>query len=319
LLIPILVASDFIQHRKQRQRTLLIALAVLVVGAVFFGVVSHGLIPNSIRVKVAQGQFGWLGVSYFEAFHSYSWSTSLAWTLLVLGLIVLCLRPIGVAKTPLLLLLVFGAVQYLTYSIAKAPAGYPWYRFPAVIGFNLVAACGIRELLEFVGMLRTPMLQRNLLYNILLGICVGLSVSIFGFDSPAYFSSHYRYSGEYEEFGRWLKEIAGEDDTIAAAEIGYIGYYSQRPILDIHGLIHPRWRQQIAQHKYWWFAHRPNFVVTHTPSWPGEPSPNWPEALRQDFENNYHEIKVLGGIRLFALNKVNLLWQSQAFTNEHES
>jgi hypothetical protein len=41
-------------------------------------------------------------------------------------------------------------------------------------------------------------------------------------------------------FGRWLGAHAAPDAMIATPDIGAIGYFSQRPVLDLGGLVTPR-------------------------------------------------------------------------------
>ena len=40
-------------------------------------------------------------------------------------------------------------------------------------------------------------------------------------------------------WGRWFAEHARPDDTIAAPDIGALGYYGQRRVLDLAGLVSP--------------------------------------------------------------------------------
>jgi hypothetical protein len=41
------------------------------------------------------------------------------------------------------------------------------------------------------------------------------------------------------DVARWLSEHTEPDDLVAAHDIGAIGYYAERPILDLAGLISP--------------------------------------------------------------------------------
>ncbi|MFQ5600438.1 MAG: hypothetical protein ACE5G2_07785 [Candidatus Krumholzibacteriia bacterium] len=51
--------------------------------------------------------------------------------------------------------------------------------------------------------------------------------------------SHNYLSQNYEELGLWFKENTASDATIAISDVGAVGYFSERRILDMFGLIDP--------------------------------------------------------------------------------
>jgi hypothetical protein len=51
---------------------------------------------------------------------------------------------------------------------------------------------------------------------------------------------------EYRQVGRWLAANSEEDALVASIEIGVVGYYSQRAILDTMGLISPAMRGHLS-------------------------------------------------------------------------
>ena len=71
----------------------------------------------------------------------------------------------------------------------------------------------------------------------------------------------------YREVGTWLNRRTSPDATVAAWEIGAIGYYSDRPILDYLGLITPEARAAVARRDFkWWLRQRPpDYVVVRDP------------------------------------------------------
>ena len=44
----------------------------------------------------------------------------------------------------------------------------------------------------------------------------------------------------YREIAAWLRGHAQPGDTVAATEVGYFGYYTQQPILDLAGITSPQ-------------------------------------------------------------------------------
>ena len=51
----------------------------------------------------------------------------------------------------------------------------------------------------------------------------------------------------YRAVGDWLKENTPPDARVGTLEVGIIGYYSQRPMVDFAGLIQPEVARQLRQ------------------------------------------------------------------------
>ena len=82
----------------------------------------------------------------------------------------------------------------------------------------------------------------------------------------------YRLSPEYREAAAWMRSHGGADASLAATEIGYLGYFTDLRVVDLHGLIHPAVQGRMERRDYsWWQALEPRFVVVHEPPWFAEP------------------------------------------------
>jgi hypothetical protein len=112
----------------------------------------------------------------------------------------------------------------------------------------------------------------------------------------------YRLAADYSAVGRWIAQSTPPTARVACTEIGYLGFYSRRPIRDIHGLIHPEAMAPIAREEAdWWFTvDPPELIVVHDPPWRGEPSPEWwpPESLAA-FVDGYAEIHALPTLKVY--------------------
>jgi hypothetical protein len=94
-------------------------------------------------------------------------------------------------------------------------------------------------------------------------------------------SEPYRLASEYRQAAEIVSKHATEGDRVAAVEIGYLGYFSNCNILDIHGLIHKEAQPLIASgDQGWWLSRNPRFVVTHIP--PGMPNHTTVHFLRKN-------------------------------------
>ncbi len=163
------------------------------------------------------------------------------------------------------------AVAYVAGYSWLDVASFPWYFVPVLVVLGLVTALGLGYLLgdngtEAAGRERgvprppirwlLPGLGGLLLMAILLnrGAFMRTTVRIRG------------YRAAYEQAGQWLASNTPVHSRVASIEIGVIGYFSQRPMLDTMGLV----SAEMARHQVGWLetlayaidAHRPEYAVT---------------------------------------------------------
>ena len=79
----------------------------------------------------------------------------------------------------------------------------------------------------------------------------------------------------YPVVGEWLRDHTPPDANVGTLEVGMIGYYSQRRMIDFAGLIQPQVSNQLtAQTTYedaalWAVEHyRPDYLVLHENNFP---------------------------------------------------
>ena len=70
----------------------------------------------------------------------------------------------------------------------------------------------------------------------------------------------------YRRGAEWIKAHSEPNASIAYVEIGVIGYYSERPILDLMGLVTPEARPYVLQNNLLGAlkANPTDFVLAHT-------------------------------------------------------
>jgi hypothetical protein len=68
---------------------------------------------------------------------------------------------------------------------------------------------------------------------------------------------------QYQRTGQWLAANTPPGSSVGYFEIGYLGYYAQRPIVDPLGLLDPRIVPHVAQRDFTWaYEHyRPTYIV----------------------------------------------------------
>jgi hypothetical protein len=207
------------------------------------------------------------------------------WFLPGIGLAALYKR--NLLLSPIGLVSLFGILQVATYTVQGAPSGYPWYMAPgnhAVVALNLISLSFIGELAVnswFPSAARASRLGWGLLA--LLGGLRGL-VEI-GLARP------YRLATDYQNAAQFIREHdENPNSTVACAEIGYMGFYTQRPILDMLGLLHERSLAPMKSGNLaWWYPEHPRWIVAHLPRWTGEPGfKGSSSTLSQDYALRWH-------------------------------
>ena len=78
----------------------------------------------------------------------------------------------------------------------------------------------------------------------------------------------------YVATGNWLKENTAPEASVALVEIGLVGWYSERYIIDILGLVNPYNADYVAQREFssWLMHYQPDYLLRHEPVWPHETS-----------------------------------------------
>jgi len=90
---------------------------------------------------------------------------------------------------------------------------------------------------------------------------------------------------DYQLCGEWLTRNTAPDATVAAAEIGIIGYHCPNPMIDYLGILSARDAACVAAGDLgsWIERHRPDYFVTHEPAGGFER----PAMERAEFRDHY--------------------------------
>lgn len=218
-------------------------------GAVFFVIVLPWFItatvyfgaPLPVTIGYKMSQVSQLGLTPFgPAFlKSFFWNQRLGILdfrsiPFVLGLVaVLWIR------TPRFWLGEWWILYLIVYSIAGMPF-YLWYPFPLRSTAAAITAIG------FGWTTRWAMQRRNIMHRIaiVLMATAGIGVAAQSLELTRFLwheaslpaDSEYRDTKSYAAIGRYLAEQSEPSAMAASFEVGLIGYYSDRPILDLVGL-----------------------------------------------------------------------------------
>jgi hypothetical protein len=93
----------------------------------------------------------------------------------------------------------------------------------------------------------------------------------------------------YTKAGRWISKNTPADASVAALEVGYLGYYSQRKIIDLVGIVTPGVSTHIRKQDFQWAVktYKPDYFVYC------DEFRSWLETITDQpwFEKSYRQIK----------------------------
>ncbi|MCO5189488.1 MAG: hypothetical protein M9918_14980 [Anaerolineae bacterium] len=190
-------------------------------------------LPNSIAAKVGQNELmAVTEANVFGAFVRNFWQTVTVGSILIalLFALLLLLSVVAVRRRRQFGWLWVWLIGYLlVYSILDV-ATFPWYFVPPVVIACLLAALGCGEL--------APLWDRSF-GRIAFALPVILIVSL-GANLVAQVQAQpERYRPAYRAAAAWLASETRPTDAVAAIEIGALGFFSNRPIVDTMGLVTP--------------------------------------------------------------------------------
>ncbi len=134
---------------------------------------------------------------------------------------------------PLLLPLVWGGLHALAYSLLGVTA-YFWYYGPAALALITAAALGAEALVAWLRPWR-----RAWASAVVVSALVGLILAAQGLALARMATHPDPRLPLYRAAGQWLAASTTPDSRVGALEVGVIGYYGGRPMVDFAGLIQP--------------------------------------------------------------------------------
>ncbi|GAC1642349.1 MAG: hypothetical protein NVS4B8_11480 [Herpetosiphon sp.] len=162
-------------------------------------------------------------------------------------------------RRPWLLLVLWCLLYTVAYTLLGVTA-YFWYYGPLIVGLVALIALGVE-----VAARRT---SRTPLHIVLPGLCIGLALfPQFPSLRTAASHPHHRLI-PYREAGIWLRDHTPPTARVGTLEVGIIGYYARRPIVDFAGLIQPAVAAQLTptssyEYAAIWAMHQyqPDYVI----------------------------------------------------------
>jgi hypothetical protein len=279
ILVPILLAVDYLRkgtseikvRRPIPWTAILIFLGLLLPWFLFAWIYFGSPLPVTLAAKQHQGAMaisqrfapGLLTVLSPYLKHWYFWVEIV---LAVLGVIWMFWR-----ARIWLLFLSWTALYFLGYTVLGV-SRYFWYYAPLAPGFLAAVGLGISAIFDFWTSQR-PSATRVLTWicsGVIVLLAIGQGIHLWRMRSV----SNPRLMA-YMAVGEWLQKNTPLSAHVGTLEVGAIGYYAQRPIIDFAGLIQPDVAAHIdrvttyADSALWAVEHyHPEYLVLHAGVFP---------------------------------------------------
>ncbi|MHB9141726.1 MAG: glycosyltransferase family protein [Paludibacter sp.] len=293
ILVAILFVDYIVSKRSIPLKSILVFVIILIPWAIFSIVKFGSLFPSTFSAKISQGESGlWgSGFIFIKGFVQFikdnQWFQFYFAVLLVLTVLFGLLNFFQRESKIDYLLFIWGGSYFVGYSILNVP-NYHWYYAPVLLSFGVFFFMVVGEV---VTQMKNKLSSVNIVQHIIV-FCV-LSIVSFGLylnvkQTPRFYVTEGGREQAYKEVGNWVKQNIKDNENLASAEIGVIGFYSKKRILDLSGLVTPLLKNEITNKEKIVAKYKPGYIVIHNnPAWQAhEPSINSPFILM-----NYDIIK----------------------------
>lgn len=267
-IIIILFVLLYRKHRNLLSYRFLILILLLPAISHIFSYYYYGeLLPHTLSVKVGQGSSGlWGKYSYlFGSTHLFGMFNNQAFYILFIFLA----AAVGLIKhyrnIVVAILLLYTVLMTIFYLALNIPS-YHWYYSIHFLTLFVLCGFGLNEFIYYI----TGKFQNKTLRIVLL--CLIFIYPVLTQLEIARLLQNEKPHSQYKLTGEWFNKNTPENSVIAAVEIGHIGWYSKRYIVDILGLTNPQNAEFIStgQFSKWYDVYKPDYIVSHEPLWPQE-------------------------------------------------
>lgn len=222
--------------------------------------------PHTIAAKIYQGRSGlWgRGLCFLRIPYQFDsvFSRDLVLLCGVFGLAlygVLALR----SKSITIVSMCFLGCYTAFFTVLNIPS-YHWYYAPYYTFAFFYASVGASSLRQRFQRATSPALRVSgtILAFGVMALLIGRSFRI---TLPAVACNS--ANSAYRDIGLWLRDNTPPNAKIAAVEIGAVGFYSHRYIIDILGLVTPGNARSFGKRRFndWFKQHPPDYILAHDP------------------------------------------------------
>ncbi len=269
-LVPAMALNSWIYNRRWPDYRCFIAPTLVVSLQLLFNAIYFGsILPTSGVAKIAQGSSGDWGQNVFleNLFLAFLYGFGEPGQLLFLGyywipilLVVLSIFAVFLPQARQYLMVSFLFLfTYTSFFVTFNIPSQWWYYAIYFTIFSTWIVLGIFWIyIQFFSSIRTSFLI----------ICVGFFSALLAWQEPKILALHGSTLREdYKQFGLWIAENTDAEASVALAEIGTVGWYSKRRIIDMLGLVSEYNADFVADGDYesWLQWHIPDYILASQP------------------------------------------------------
>ena len=177
-------------------------------------------------------------ITTFRGYLSW-WQYRLETVLIVIGLIFTLFR-----SRKWLLILAWCALYFLAYTLLGV-SRYFWYYAPLVPGFVVLIGLGVTGLVAVVTRLAPSLYASR--WTVGLAALLLLPLAFAQVRGVLRYPELPSRLGTYRAVGEWLESNLPTEARVGTLEVGIIGYYAHRPMIDFAGLIQPDVAAQLSR------------------------------------------------------------------------
>jgi hypothetical protein len=221
-------------------------------------------LPHTFTAKIDQGSSGLWGVKfsflldsnflYHIAFNNQAFFILFILVLLLIGLVNHWSEEFSLI---LLLYCLLITVFHLAFNIQS----YHWYYAIHFLTLVVFIGYGVNDTISYISQKYKSALLRTCLVILIFIYPALTQVELFRL------LSHEGPNQNYKIIGEWINGNTPENCKVTCLEIGHIGWFSKRYIVDLVGLINPSISDALGKHDYekWYVMYKPEYLVVHDP------------------------------------------------------
>ncbi|MBI1881653.1 MAG: hypothetical protein HYR94_26035, partial [Chloroflexi bacterium] len=255
-----MLVYDFLATRRLRWRLIVPAMAIPA-GWYLFATFYYGSpFPATLQAKAAQGELNWLGKRFGDGFWAYwdDWIRVQDYDLFYLFPVLMAVAVVWVVwRERVWLILIARDILYITAFVTLAVPTAEWYYAPLMPGAALLTARGIQVIATGLGWLVRQTWQQkkgmtNRVANVIAAgvaanLMVILLITLYPVSAAIVRENPNWKAQVYPDTGRWIAHNTNASANLATIDIGHLGYWSGRRIIDIVGLAQPDVAPHIAE------------------------------------------------------------------------
>jgi len=270
LLVLGIMGMDYLLRSRKSipWKPILISSAVLIAWVVFAWVYFGSPIPVTLAAKQQQGSMA-ISESFFRGLRTVTAGYS-SWLYITEAVLAILGVMFAIWKKRLWIgVLIWPVVYFVAYSILGV-SRYFWYYAPLIPGFIIAVGLGLTALSELIKAASRRQKSFSAFAPLVPGILLIILFAVNGSNLWQMRKNNDPRFEIYKAAGDWLRENTLPNEQVGSLEIGIIGFFAKRPMVDFAGLIQPDVAEQLRTDTTYedaalWAVdnYKPEYLVLH--------------------------------------------------------